>query len=89
MILKLYLSFLYTFLHVILKRPADLFVLFRSEIMLVKIHSLLTKRNSKLTNIETKNSFLETSLTQNEKKITAIGHIREDLDKVTSHGQAN
>lgn len=44
---------------------------------------------SKLTNIETKNSSLETSLTQIVKKITAIGQIRKDLDKVTSHGQVN
>lgn len=40
------------------------------------IYSLLTKMimNSKLTNIETKNSSLEFRLTEIEKKITAIGH---------------
>lgn len=44
--------------------------------------------NSKLTNIETKNSSLETSLSQIEKKITAIWQIR-DLNRVTSYGQVN
>lgn len=50
-----------------------------NEITLIQfflIYSLLTKMimNSKLTNIETKNSSLEFRLTEIEKKITAIGH---------------
>lgn len=55
-------------------------------ITLVKTHSLLAKMTSKLTNIETKNSSLDTSLSQIEKKITAIWQIR-DLNRVTSYGQ--
>lgn len=51
-----------------------------NEITLIQIHSLLTKTNSKLTIIETKNNSLE----EIEKKITAIGQIRENLDSITS-----
>lgn len=51
-----------------------------NEITLIQIHSLLTKTNSKLTIIETKNKSLE----EIEKKITAIGQIRENLDSITS-----
>lgn len=38
--------------------------------------------NSKLTNVETNNSSLESRLTEIEKKLTSIGQIREDFDKV-------
>lgn len=51
-----------------------------NEITLIQIHSLLTKTNLKLTIIETKNNSLE----EIEKKITAFGQIRENLDNITS-----
>lgn len=50
-----------------------------NDIMLIQIYSLLTKMNSKQTNIEIKNSALEFRLTEIEKKITAIGHREHNI----------